>query len=268
MWGCNDTDQRGTIIEKILNNNINILNNGQATRINASTGNLSAIDLSVFSTITPHLEWNTIPELSSSDHFPIKLTLNYTNPDEEHTRSLKWKLTNANWNTYQKDIENNLINYSFSFSNNSNVEDNMEKLNNLIYSTASNIFEQCSYSGKRPPVPWWNKTIKHAIRNKKTTFNKFKRTKDFNNFIEFKKNKALVRYLIKNQKNKSWRKFTADLNSKKSTTNIWKKIKIIKGIPMAPIKTIHSENSILTESHAIAQTIGQYFYSNSIATLH
>jgi len=104
MWGCNDTDQRGTIIEKILdnNNNINILNNGQATRISASTGNLSAIDLSLSSsTITPHLEWNTIPELSSSDHFPIKLTLNYTNPDEEQTRSLKWKLTNANWNTYQ-----------------------------------------------------------------------------------------------------------------------------------------------------------------------
>jgi hypothetical protein len=78
----------------------------------------------------------------------------------------------------------------------------MEELSTLIYNTASNIFEQNSYSGKRPPVPWWNKTLKHAIRNKKTNFNKFKRTNDFNYFIEFKKYKALVRYLIKNQKKK------------------------------------------------------------------
>ncbi|KAE9525443.1 hypothetical protein AGLY_014243 [Aphis glycines] len=246
MWGCNDTDQRGRIIEKILDNNnsINILNNGQATRISTSTGNLSAIDLSLSSaTITPHLEWNTMPELSSSDHFPIKLTLKYTNPDEKHSRSLKWRLKNANWDTYQTEIEKNIINHSLSFSNNNDVEDTMEELSNLIYNTASNIFEQNSYSGKRPPVPWWNKTIKHAIRNKKTTFNKFKRTNDFNDFIEFKKYKALVR--------------------KESTTNIWKKIKVIKGIPTSQIKTILSENSILTEPQEIAQSIGHYFYTNS-----
>ncbi|KAL4126296.1 hypothetical protein QTP88_010518 [Uroleucon formosanum] len=130
-------------------------------------------------------------------------------------------------------------------------------------STNLEAVAQNSYSGKRPPVPWWNKTIKHAIRNKKTSFNKFKRTHDFHDFIEFKKNKALVRYLIKNEKKKAWEKFTTDLNSKESSTNIWKKIKIIKGIPMTQIKTILSENVILTEPQEIAQSIGQYFYSNS-----
>jgi thiamine pyrophosphokinase len=46
-----------------------------------------------------------MPELSSSNHFPIKLTLNYTDPCEKHTRGLKWKLKNANWDTYQAEIE-------------------------------------------------------------------------------------------------------------------------------------------------------------------
>lgn len=52
---CNDTNQRDTIIEKILdnNNNIDILNNDRATRISASIGNLSAIDY-FFSTSTIH----------------------------------------------------------------------------------------------------------------------------------------------------------------------------------------------------------------------
>jgi len=37
LWGCNDTDHRGNKIETILNtNNINILNNGQATRVSTT----------------------------------------------------------------------------------------------------------------------------------------------------------------------------------------------------------------------------------------
>lgn len=70
----------------------------------------------------------------------------------------------------------------------------------LITNTASDVFELTSYSGKRPPVPWWNKTIKQAIRKKKSAFNRYKRTLDLQDFIQFKKNKALVRYLIKNEK--------------------------------------------------------------------
>lgn len=58
LWGCNDTDHRGTTIKSILNaNNINILNNGLATRVSTNTGNLSVIDLSFSSTtITINLE--------------------------------------------------------------------------------------------------------------------------------------------------------------------------------------------------------------------
>lgn len=263
LWGCNDTDHRGTKIETILNtNNINILNNGQATRVNSSNGNLSAIDLSLSSaTISPNLEWDVIPELSSSDHFPIKITLSYTNPHETHTRNPKWKLSNADWSTFQTEIEKNIINSSFP--NENTVEENIEQFSKLIYDTASNIFEQHSYSGKRPPVPWWNKNIKHAIRNKKTSYNKYKRTKQIQDFIEFKKNKAQVRFLIKNEKKNSWIHFTSTLNSKESATKIWNKVKTIKGIPSVQIKTILSDNAIHTEPHTIAHSIGHHFYLNS-----
>ncbi|KAL4104494.1 hypothetical protein QTP88_019790 [Uroleucon formosanum] len=55
----------------------------------------------------------------------------------------------------------------------------------------------------------------------------------------------------------------SDLNNKESSTNIWKKIKVIKGIPTSQIKTLLSENSILTKPQEIAQSIGQYFYIKS-----
>lgn len=65
-------------------------------------------------------------------------------------------------NRNQKNLKNSL-----SFSDKNNVNENIEQFSNLIYNIASSVFEQNSYIGKRPPVPWWNKTIKHAISKKR-----------------------------------------------------------------------------------------------------
>jgi exonuclease III len=201
LWGCSTLDSRGTKIEQTLysNNDLNILNSGQATRVSASTGHFSAIDLSFSSaTITPYIDWDVIPELSSSDHFPIIMTLNHTNSHNHYTRKKKWKLKNVDWNIYQTEIDKNIDSTLWTYTN--NVEDKIKLFTDLIMNTASDVFELTSYSGKRPPVPWWNKTIKQAIRKKKSAFNRYKRTLDLQDFIQFKKNKALVRYLIKIEK--------------------------------------------------------------------
>lgn len=42
---------------------------------------------------------------------------------------------------------------SISFSDENNVDENIEQFINLIYNTASDIFDQNSYTGKRLPVP-------------------------------------------------------------------------------------------------------------------
>jgi len=134
------------------NNDLNILNNGQVTRISPSTGNLSAIDLSFsISTITPYIDWEVIPELSSSDHFPIIMTLNHTNPQNHYTRGKKWKLKNVNWNTYQTEMDKNIV--LTSWSNTNNIEDNIKLFTNLFITTASDIFEFTCYFGKRRLVP-------------------------------------------------------------------------------------------------------------------
>ncbi|KAE9523888.1 hypothetical protein AGLY_015776 [Aphis glycines] len=88
VWGCSTLDSQGAKIEQTLfsNNDLNILNSGQAKRVSASTGHFSAIDLSFSSsTITPFIDWDVLPELSSSDHFPIIMTLNHTNSHNHYT---------------------------------------------------------------------------------------------------------------------------------------------------------------------------------------
>lgn len=58
-WGCNHTDPRKKIIEKIIENeNITLLNNESSTRHNSSNGTFTAIDLS----LAPHLSFYTLHE--------------------------------------------------------------------------------------------------------------------------------------------------------------------------------------------------------------
>ena len=46
MWGSNDNDARGKMIERVIcNNNLNVLNNGAPTRIKDNAE--SAIDLTI-----------------------------------------------------------------------------------------------------------------------------------------------------------------------------------------------------------------------------
>uniref|UniRef100_A0A2S2QNX7 RNA-directed DNA polymerase from mobile element jockey n=1 Tax=Sipha flava TaxID=143950 RepID=A0A2S2QNX7_9HEMI len=75
-WGSYKTDLKGKIIEELLSNDlITILNNGQPTRTNPSNGYSSAIDLSLANTSFSHkLDWQTLPDIYSSDHIPIKIT--------------------------------------------------------------------------------------------------------------------------------------------------------------------------------------------------
>ena len=56
------------------------MNDGRATRLNESSGDLSRIGLTVVSNdIVNLIDWNTDHDLHSSDHFPIHLQL--YNPD-------------------------------------------------------------------------------------------------------------------------------------------------------------------------------------------
>jgi len=77
LWGSDKTDDRGKIIEKVLDNdNIIILNNGDNTRFKSGNGNFSTIDLTFSnSSISHQLGWQVIPQIYSSDHIPILITI-------------------------------------------------------------------------------------------------------------------------------------------------------------------------------------------------
>jgi hypothetical protein len=69
---------------------------------------------------------------------------------------------------YQTKIDQNIDSTSWPSTN--NVEVDIEKFPNLITNTALDFFNFFSYSGKIPPVLWWNIAIQQAIQLIKSAF--------------------------------------------------------------------------------------------------
>jgi len=71
IWGSKDLNNRGNVIEYLLNElNISILNNHkQPTYFNVANGTFSTIDMSSCSTsLTFSIIWNIHPDLNDSNH--------------------------------------------------------------------------------------------------------------------------------------------------------------------------------------------------------
>lgn len=83
IWGSKISDQRGKMLEEILED-LTLLNDHTPTHFCARSGNFSNIDLTFCDPrITPDLTWNVINCLYTSDHFPIQLNhilINQTTP--------------------------------------------------------------------------------------------------------------------------------------------------------------------------------------------
>ena len=73
LWGCKDTNKKGKMLEKVINeNDMCLLNNGAYTYVNPSSGNHSAIDLRICDpTAYMDFAWNVYDDTRGSDHFPI-----------------------------------------------------------------------------------------------------------------------------------------------------------------------------------------------------
>lgn len=88
LWGSKDLNSRGKKIENFIElSDLLLLNTTQPTYLSSTYGTFSSLDLSLCSSaLYNNLDWNVLPDLHGSDHFPIQIkfinsnTLCRTNP--------------------------------------------------------------------------------------------------------------------------------------------------------------------------------------------
>ena len=205
LWGSGHVDQRGRVIENLLDDpDLVLMNTGSPTYFNARSRDFSYIDLTIlYSTLATRYTWRALEDLYGSDHFPIVITTD--TPKVDQVYPARWLSSKADWPSF----ESSLIVPTLSEDNSANVDE----ITTRILAAAECSIPQSKSNARKKSVPWWNREIQELVRNKKTAFNRFKRFPSEENLIVFKKARALARRRILESKRSSWQHYVSGISS-------------------------------------------------------
>ena len=222
VWGCRDTDQKGRIIEDVINrNNLLLYNNKSYTYLHPGSGTYSAIDLTLAdASIFLDYSWKVHDDTCGSDHFPIILENSGPELDDKIPR---WNLRRAKWDEFK----NSCI-LKLKSDANDTVEDNITYFSKTLISIAEESIPKTS-SNKKHNKSWFNDDCKTAIRSRKAALRKFNLQPSAENLNNFKIHRAKTRRVIKISKKKSWRNYVNKLKSSSKSKNVWEMIRKISG---------------------------------------
>lgn len=259
LWGSHQTDSRGRKIEKILDDNKILLNGYEPTHFCTRTGNFSTIDLSICDAIlAPSVTWEVLPKLWSDGHLPVQISFPKVISQKENIK--KWNIKKANWALFRElsKIEKPHI------PNNKNIDEIVLELITLLNTAAIEAIGYKNTPSTRKSVPWWNEACKKTTTELKKALTLYKKTRSLDNLINLKKCRARVRRTIQESKKKSWENYTSSINLNTPPSQVWEKIKNIKGHRTAhEISTIFKNNKTITSPQEIADTLAETFHSNS-----
>ena len=245
---------RGKIIESFLNfNNVSVLNNDSPTHFSTAYGTYSIIDL-VFASPSIHdrFSFEVHPDLCSSDHFPIVLSDNRKIPlTRTHAR---WLVQKANWQLFEK-----LSFFNQSDDNESDIILKLENFNKKIIKAAEIAIPRSKTNPKRRSVPWWSKEIQNAIRDRRKSLRLFNASPSTPNLINFKKNRARAKYLIKQAKKRSWEEYISTISYSTPSTEVWGKINKIKGSQNFSVRPLHFNNNVVSNPYELSNIFAQHF---------
>ena len=258
VWGCRDTDQKGRIIEDVINrNNLLLYNNNIAyTYLHPGTGTYSAIDLTLAeASIFLDYSWKVHNDTCGSDHFPIILENSGPKLDDKIPR---WNLRRAKWDEFK----NSCILKLRSDANNTD-DDNITYFSKTLTSIAKESIPKTS-SNKKHNKPWFDVDCKAAIRSRKAALRKFHLHPTADNLNNFKVHRAKTRRVIKTSKKTSWQNYVNRLNSSSKSKKVWDMICKISGKnKSSPINHLSKNHVKATNKKDIADLLAKTFSTNS-----
>ena len=258
MWGSRQNDSRGNIwMDVITRNALCLLNDGQPTRLDDYTGTESHIDLSISTGDIAHLiDWNTIKDLHSSDHFPIHIDLGpgagLTFTDMANT-FMGWNVNKANWTEFRR-----LCN--FTFDDQCGL-DNCEMITDAIVDAAG----QCIPTKRRNSkftCPWWTDQCREALQERRRAQNRMRRD-PYSDFlrIEYRKAKAKARRVVREAQVSSWRNLISTFTHRTPMSKLWETLRRFatkrQTAHMMPV--LRDDRGVIDDPTEVANMFGRYF---------
>ena len=260
VWGCRNTDQKGRIIEDVINrNNLLLYYNKSYTYLHPGTGTYSVIDLTLAdASIFLDYSWKVHDDTCRSDHFPIILE---NSGPELNDRIPWWNLRRAKWDEFK-----NSCVLKLNSDANDTVDDNITYFSKTLISIAEESIPKTS-SNKKHNKSWFNDDCKTAIRSRKAALRKFNLQPNAENLNNFEIHRAKTRRVIKTSKKTSCRNYVNKLKSSSKSKKVWDMIRKISGKNTSgPIKHLSKNHIKATNKKDIADLLAKTFSKNSSST--
>lgn len=262
LWGSNNINTRGKIIENFIDfANLLLLNTGDPTFLSSTFGSLSALDLSLCSaTLYSSIDWTILPDLYSSDHFPILIKFNNINPSIRVNP--RWLIDKADWSLFAS-----LASPPQVSPHDLDIEEGCEAITNVIIGAAQAAIPMTKGMPKRPPVPWFNDECKIAIKNRRRAYKIFSKSMTTENLIAYKKYRAICRRTFNYYKKESWKKFVSSINSTTTSAIVWNKVRKLTKNSSFPRITLSVNGQLTDNPSLISNTFADFFsqiYNNNI----
>lgn len=197
IWGNSQADTRGKVIEDILDSSdVVILNDGSPTHF--SYHGHTAIDITLCSPdISLISKWQTFDNTCGSDHYIISCELNLTSP-QEVIRTVKWNFKRANWDTFIKNSEIYISEYEKLEGDTDTLCTNLTAA--IIKAAEESIPKSNPSSKSNKYKTFWNQNCSAAVKEREKARKRFRKTNNLDDFINFKRCKAIANRNIKSDK--------------------------------------------------------------------
>ena len=250
-WGSNFNDYKGVMIDAwITQSELCLLNTGEPTYLH-SNGNFTHIDLTVASEcLANKTSWQPHHDTMQSDHFPLQIKIE---TETLFTSIQRWNFKTADWKTYKKQVK--IVN---NFSSPDEAYDNV-KTSILSAAHASIKTTNQTINSKYSKV-WWNEACSKQHKIKCKSLKEYKKNLgNMKYWIQYKKENAKERYIVKRAKAESWNNYLAEISSSTSSKEIWGKVNSLKGkIPRKTI-TLKHNNNVITQPKEVANTFAEHY---------
>ena len=256
MWGSQHCDQRGMMWMTVIHQfDLRVLNDGQPTRLDESTGTMSHIDLTLASSDIGHLlEWNTDKDLHSSDHFPILVQFRPSIPVPGLPFIFSgWNTKKADWSAFRSAC-------TFRFKDGLGVN-NCSSLTEEIINAAKQYIPMRNANSKYQ-CPWWSNECREALQNRRRAQNRMRRDPNSQFLrLEYRRIKAQTRRILRQAQRTSWQELLSLFNHRTPMNRLWDIIRKFsnKHRIARPFPVLLHHGTTVDDPYEVVNTFGKHF---------
>ncbi|CAB3245047.1 unnamed protein product [Arctia plantaginis] len=188
----------------------------------------SSPDISIAtSDIAVYFNWICMNETLGSDHVVIKISMCYDNSFSQFIKKRNYK--KANWPLYKKYIDSKL----FDFNLPDDPQSAYDMFLNIINESGDMHIPYIKFN--QGPLqqftskPYWKPELSKAIAERRLALKVFRKNPTPNNLITLKVKISSSQRLIRKAKRESWVDFCSSINESSKLTDMWRRMKWLKG---------------------------------------